>query len=64
MRESFRDELLHSSLTLNSKDLSLCYFKPIEDKTEVYQIRVSESGDFIDGWPEGFFDERDNEIWD
>jgi len=64
VRESFRDELLHSSLTLNSKDLSLCYFKPIEDKTEVYQIRVSESGDFIDGWPEGFFDERDNEIWD
>jgi hypothetical protein len=63
VRESFRDELLHSSLTLKSNDFSLIYFKPIVDATEIYQIRVSETGDFIDDWPDGFFDERDEDIW-
>ncbi len=63
VRESFRDELLHSSLTLKSNDFSLIYFKPIVDATEIYQIRVSENGDFIDDWPDGFFDERDEDIW-
>jgi hypothetical protein len=57
------DELLHSSLTLSVGDFSLVYFKPEDDKTEVYQIRVSEIGEFIDSWPDGFFDERDEEIW-
>lgn len=63
VRESFRDELLHSSLTLKSNDFSLIYFKPVDDSTEIYQIRVSEAGDFIDDWPDGFFDERDEDIW-
>jgi hypothetical protein len=63
VRESFNDQLLHSSLTLQSKDFSLIYFQPKDDYSEIHLIRVSESGEFIDSWPDGFFDERDEEIW-
>jgi AAA15 family ATPase/GTPase len=63
VRESFNDQLLHSSLTLQSKDFSLIYFQPKDDYSEIHQIRVTESGEFIDSWPDGFFDERDEDIW-
>ena len=33
VRESFSDELLHTSLTLLPKDLGLIYFRPVGDKT-------------------------------
>jgi energy-coupling factor transporter ATP-binding protein EcfA2 len=63
VRESFGDELLHSSLTLQTADFSLVYFQPKGDHSEIHQIRVAESGEFIDAWPDGFFDERDEDIW-
>lgn len=63
VRESFNDQLLHSSLTLQSKDFSLIYFQPKDDYSEIHLIRVTESGEFVDSWPDGFFDERDEEIW-
>ena len=63
VRESFNDQLLHSSLTLQSKDFSLVYFQPKDDYSEIHLIRVTESGDFVDSWPDGFFDERDEDIW-
>jgi hypothetical protein len=63
VRESFGDELLHSSLTLQAADFSLVYFQPKGDHSEIHQIRVAESGEFIDAWPDGFFDERDEDIW-
>jgi predicted ATPase len=63
VRESFSDELLHTSLTLLPKDLGLIYFRPVGDKTSIYEIRVSDDGQFLDAWPEGFFDDRDEDIW-
>jgi hypothetical protein len=63
VRESFSDELLHTSLTLLPKDLGLIYFRPVGDKTSIYEIRVSADGQFLDAWPEGFFDDRDEDIW-
>lgn len=63
LKDSYRDELLHTSLTVYPEDFALIYFKPVGDRTEIYQIRVSENGEFIDSWPEGFFDERDDDIW-
>ena len=63
LKDSFRDELLHTSLTVYPEDFALIYFKPTGDHTEIYQIRVSENGEFIDSWPDGFFDERDDDIW-
>ncbi len=62
LRDSYRDELLHTSLTVYPQDLGLIYFRVVEDKTEIYEIRVSESGGFIDRWPDGFFDDLDEDL--
>ncbi len=63
LRDSFSDELFHSSLTVYPKDLAIVYFQPDVDKSKIHQIRVTESGGFIDKWPDGFFDERDEDLW-
>jgi predicted ATPase len=63
LRDSFADELFHSSLTVYPKDLAILYFQPDVDKSNIFQIRVTESGGFIDKWPDGFFDERDEDLW-
>lgn len=63
IRESHLDPLLHTSLTLYPNELSLVYVMPHSDRSEVFLIRVDSSGGFIDGWPEGFFDERDEDLW-
>ena len=63
VRNSFLDKDLHTSLTLNSKNISFVYFKPLIDETAIYQIRIDESGNFLDKWPDGFFDDRDEDIW-
>jgi hypothetical protein len=63
IRNSYQDKLLHTSLTLYPEELSLIYLKPIGDRSEVYLIRVDKSGNFVDGWPDGFFDERDEDLW-
>ncbi len=62
LRASYADELFHSSLTVYPQDLSILYFKPEEDRSQIYQIRVTENGGFIDRWPEGFFDDRDEDL--
>ena len=62
LRASYADELFHSSLTVYPQDLSILYFKPEEDRSQIYQIRVAENGGFIDRWPEGFFDDRDEDL--
>ena len=61
-RETFRG-VGDSSLRLKAKDLSLVYFKPDNDQTEVHLIRLLSTGEFIDVWPDGFFDERDEDLW-
>ena len=63
IKDSFKDPLLHSSLTLYPNELSLIYIKPEKNRSQVFLIRVDTSGEFIDGWPDGFFDERDEDLW-
>lgn len=63
IRDSYKDPLLHTSLTLYPHELALIYVKPEGDKSRVFLVRVDSFGEFIDGWPEGFFDDRDEDLW-
>ncbi|MFM8442486.1 MAG: DUF3696 domain-containing protein [Methylococcus sp.] len=63
LRESSFDELYHSSLTVYPEDVAFVYFQPQGDSTRVHEIAVLPSGEFVDGWPDGFFDERDEDLW-
>lgn len=49
---------------LRPEDVSILYVLPSKSQNEgaqIVQIRLDEEGDFIDFWPEGFFEERMNE---
>lgn len=63
IRDSYKDPLLHTSLTLYPNELALIYVKPEGDRSRVYLVRVDSFGEFIDGWPDGFFDDRDEDLW-
>lgn len=63
LRESSFDELFHSSLTVYPEDVAFVYFQPQESSTLVHEIAVLPSGEFVEGWPDGFFDERDEDLW-
>ena len=46
-------------------DIAVVYFNPtMEDRTEVARLRVADSGEFLDRWPRGFFNERDVDLFD
>ena len=48
---------------INSRDVSVLYVRPQgSDGSTIQQLRLDESGDFIDHWPDGFFDEGFNEL--
>ena len=55
-----RDEL-----SIHPQDLNVLYFDPrIKGGPRVLKLRISESGEFLDPWPRGFFEERDQDIFD
>ncbi|QMV65527.1 DUF3696 domain-containing protein [Pseudomonas berkeleyensis] len=40
------------------RDVSIIYVEPTEEGGQIIPIRLDKEGDFIDSWPEGFFEER------
>jgi predicted ATPase len=48
---------------IKPSDLSVYYIQSKASKTEMVKLRVSEDGDFLDRWPNGFFDERAEELF-
>ncbi|UHQ55326.1 AAA family ATPase [Microbulbifer sp. YPW16] len=52
-----------NTVALKPQDLAVHYVEPNEAGTEFKQLRVSDEGDFLDEWPQGFFDERDEELF-
>jgi len=64
IRESTKGLLLPSDLKITPNQIAIHYFKPNGDgSTSVHLIRYDEHGDFLDLWPDGFFGEREREIF-
>src|SRR5436190_10927514 len=52
-------------VSLEAEALAVLYFNPMmDDRTEVVHLRVADSGEFLDPWPRGFFNERDTDLFD
>lgn len=65
IRQTSSGALQDEALKLNPDDLAINYFRPGPDgRTEIFNIRVSPDGEFIDRWPDGFFPERGEELFD
>jgi len=48
---------------LEPKHVSVYYVQSSAGKTEMIPLRITEDGDFKDRWPNGFFDEREEELF-
>lgn len=48
---------------LKPEEVVVAYVYKKDDRTIVKRLRIDESGDFINRWPEGFFDERLDELF-
>ena len=63
IRETTNGELKEGEKPLRPEDVAVIYAKPTEHGTELMELRISEDGDFIDKWPDGFFTERAKELF-
>lgn len=65
IRQTYNGTLLNPELTMEPDDIAINYFEPqIDGSTRVHIMRVAPDGEFIDRWPNGFFAERETELFD
>jgi hypothetical protein len=48
---------------IKPEHVAVYYVHATETKTEMRPLRISEDGDFLDRWPNGFFEERAEELF-
>ncbi len=63
IRECSEDKIKNKELRISSDEVSVYYVMATNKGTVFKKIRVSDDGDFIDRWPSGFFNERDEELF-
>lgn len=65
IRQTTNGTMQDSTLKLKPEDVAVNYFEPLPDgSTKVHILRISKDGDFLDRWPNGFFEERGQELFD
>jgi len=64
IRETTNNILIPKELKIQCSEVSIYYFEPQpEGHTEVKKIRIDRHGELMDIWPNGFFSERDGELF-
>ena len=62
--ETNRAQIKDYKLALHPDNISVIYVdKNDKGETTLSELRISEAGDFLDRWPDGFFAERDAELF-
>ncbi|MCL4519482.1 MAG: AAA family ATPase, partial [Thaumarchaeota archaeon] len=63
IRETTNGTLSDPRLTLKPSDISVLYVLPDSAGSKVLEMKVTPDGDFEDDWPQGFFEERAEELF-
>jgi hypothetical protein len=61
--ETANDELEPGANPLNAEDIGVYYVNPSENGAEIVHLRLTQEGEFLDRWPNGFFPERKKELF-
>jgi hypothetical protein len=48
---------------IGAEDVSVIYAQPTKEGTKLIPLRITPDGDFADKWPNGFFTERETELF-
>jgi len=62
IRETSRGKLPEGKQALRPEDICVLYVEPTKDGSIVREMPVNERGEFVKGWPGGFFEERLDEL--
>jgi predicted ATPase len=63
IEETTAGTLAKDELALKSEDVAVYHVQQVDGCTEVRELRIDESGEFLDPWPRGFFEERRKELF-
>jgi len=63
IRQESGDEVPPGKDGLTKESISVQYVEPSSAGTQFRKLRIDDSGDFLDDWPNGFFEERDEELF-
>lgn len=63
IRETTRNSLPEGKHPIKPEDVAILYVQPGESGSVVQELRIDEQGRFLDNWPQGFFEERLDEMF-
>jgi len=63
IREKTESNVPPDKQGLTKDSVSVQYVEPTIAGTQFRQLRIDDTGDFMDEWPNGFFEERDEELF-
>lgn len=63
IRETTRNTLPDGACPIKPGDVSVLYVQPGENGSTVQELRIDEQGRFRDNWPQGFFEDRLDEMF-
>lgn len=62
IRETSEGNLAENLPSITPDNVQVIYAKPTSNGTIFYNLPISEDGDFVENWPDGFFTERAKEF--
>ena len=63
IEETHGGELPEGKPGLRPDQVSVVFLEQVDGEVRATRLRIDETGEFIDRWPQGFFDERDDELF-
>ncbi|GMU83786.1 MAG: hypothetical protein AMXMBFR47_36560 [Planctomycetota bacterium] len=63
IRDTGDSGLDHVQHVLSPDDVAVWYIEAVDGATQATRLRVDASGEFVDRWPKGFFEERAQELF-
>lgn len=63
IRETTRNSPPEGKHPIKPEDVAILYVQPGENGSTVQELRIDEQGRFLDNWPQGFFEERLDEMF-
>lgn len=65
IRDTEKKKSLSSSLEITNSQVAVYYFDPkVDQETQVTSLPISPLGDFYTDWPRGFFEERNDDLFE
>ena len=63
IEETHSGELPEGKPALRPDQVSVVFLEQVDGEVRSTPLRIDKTGEFVDRWPHGFFDERDDELF-